>query len=122
MNPRHAAALALVGWYLMVPQPLPNGNVDFKAPLSHWMQAANFDASGDCDRGRAAALTEASQKLDQVKRRLDALPPEVKHSTQPLGQIAPEIYRADVEATQFVLAAAYAQCIATDDPRLKEAK
>jgi hypothetical protein len=36
MKPRHAAALALVGWYLMAP-PLDGPNVDPFAPLSKWV-------------------------------------------------------------------------------------
>jgi hypothetical protein len=36
MKPRHAAALALVGWYLMAP-PLEGPNVDPFAPLSKWV-------------------------------------------------------------------------------------
>jgi hypothetical protein len=40
MKPRHAAALALVGWYLMVPPPM-DGNPqtpDLSAPLSKWQR------------------------------------------------------------------------------------
>ena len=39
MRSRHAAALALVGWYLMVPpmgRDYPMGNVD--APLTQWLK------------------------------------------------------------------------------------
>jgi len=36
MKPRHAAALALVGWYLMMP-PMGNGKVYVTAPLTKWL-------------------------------------------------------------------------------------
>lgn len=57
MKPRHAAALALVGWYLMLP-PLrvegpasdPNTPVeaDTKAPLSQWTIVLGFDTAKEC--------------------------------------------------------------------------
>ncbi len=34
MNPRHATALALVAWYLMVPPMYQYHEIDAKAPLS----------------------------------------------------------------------------------------
>jgi hypothetical protein len=36
MKPRHAAALALVGWYLMVPPRQSDGWPDLAAPVSEW--------------------------------------------------------------------------------------
>src|SRR5216683_7713449 len=38
MKPRHAAALALVGWYVMVPPPVIHSSVpvNLGAPLSEW--------------------------------------------------------------------------------------
>lgn len=41
MHPRHAAALALAVWYLMVPPPILHGNppVDLEAPLSRCTRA-----------------------------------------------------------------------------------
>jgi hypothetical protein len=45
MKARHAAALALVGWYLMVP--LRPG--DPSEPLSHWYQSPEtFNTEDDC--------------------------------------------------------------------------
>jgi hypothetical protein len=44
MNPRHAAALALVGWYLIV---APNRQTD--VPLGRWEVVANFDSEFLCD-------------------------------------------------------------------------
>ena len=43
MKPRHAAALALVGWYLMVPPP-----DNLTAPISAWEVAASYDTGKHC--------------------------------------------------------------------------
>jgi hypothetical protein len=52
MNLRHAAALALVGWYLMVPpftaQRAGPVDVDDQAPLSKWTIAGSFDTAEQC--------------------------------------------------------------------------
>ncbi len=41
---RHAAALALVGWYLMLPTSLSH-----PTPLSSWHQIQSFDTAADCE-------------------------------------------------------------------------
>jgi len=50
MKPRHAAALALVDWYLMIPplnehsyRPQPD------LPLSEWWQHQSFDSAQECE-------------------------------------------------------------------------
>jgi len=56
MNLRHSAALALVGWYLMVPPPMRVSDVkfdlavipDLNAPLPHWFNVRSFDTAADC--------------------------------------------------------------------------
>ena len=46
MKPRHAAELALVGWYLMVPLiPLNRFRVDIDAPSSKWGTLPEFRLS-----------------------------------------------------------------------------
>lgn len=49
MNLRHAAALALVGWYLMIP-PTSNGLPLADAPLNLWVQIDTFDTADFCHR------------------------------------------------------------------------
>ncbi|MGO9605408.1 MAG: hypothetical protein ACLQAT_18805 [Candidatus Binataceae bacterium] len=88
MKLRHATALALVGWYLMVP-PLSHLPKDGRMePLFNWTMVGAFRTEKDCDAERPKF-----SKLDPNLGSYRGLPPE-------------EIY--DV------------QCIATDDPRLKE--
>lgn len=75
MNLRYAAALALVGWYLMLPTaaecvesdrgnkwPLmvpptiktDNGpKIDFNAPLNDWWRMGKYRSREDCERTRA---------------------------------------------------------------------
>ena len=49
MKFRHAAALALVGWYLIVapPQSFKDGKYH-EAPLGKWTYKANFDSEFEC--------------------------------------------------------------------------
>ncbi len=108
MKLHHAAALALVGWYLMVPPSMSETNwlcgtslpatashelfgtgnekecarwaeiADMNAPLSEWHEASPFETLSDCEEGQ--------------KRLIDAAKPgSPEHG---------------------------AKCIATDDPRL----
>ena len=94
MNLRHAAALALVGWYLMIPPPmdLSDGSVvpDLSAPLSRWLAREPFRTADDC----TAELEVMRLRGEQVRRE--------------------EHYpRSDLyEYTS--------RCVRSDDPRLKE--
>jgi hypothetical protein len=68
MNLRHAAALALVGWYLMMP-PLagPNASnlrVDLTAKLSQWEIVDSFDSADVC---RVALLKDGHWAEEQAK-------------------------------------------------------
>jgi len=52
------AALALAGWFLMLP-PIklePNPHVSFNAPLSQWFVEGSYNSTGACEVGRAALL------------------------------------------------------------------
>ncbi|MGA9884041.1 MAG: hypothetical protein WBQ34_10010 [Candidatus Acidiferrales bacterium] len=63
MKLRHIAALALVGWYLMVP-PIVQKNgkyqYDYAAPLSKWTEEDAFDTASDCKEDRET-LVKASK-------------------------------------------------------------
>jgi hypothetical protein len=52
MKPRHAVALVLVGWYLMVPPVTPKGVVDIDAPRSAWKNTGSFDSAQQCESTR----------------------------------------------------------------------
>jgi hypothetical protein len=93
MNPRRDAALALVGWYLMIPT---WGNI--KAPLSEWWVYEPFDSASGCKAARDDLVkwTERNEKK---------------------GKKALVLHTASGGDLSFDALAS--QCIATDDPRLK---
>jgi hypothetical protein len=99
MKPAHAAAFALVGWYLMIPPRVSDWPVayDTNAPLTKWKQGGSFDTAKECDEKRtksAASMLQASENMPTEKRQ---------------------------KAMQTVVAMLSAlQCISTDDPRLKK--
>ena len=82
---RHAAALALVGWYLMT----PHRPGDFSEPVSQWYQSHEFDTEAECndlleyDRGlylynhsRDHAVQEQIRRL-RYSRCIDANDPSL---------------------------------------------
>jgi hypothetical protein len=100
LNPRHAAALALVGWYLMVPPTFENQygaiQADDSTPVSKWGQQAVYDSAGACNEGKSDYFKQsvlASKLVDKTN--------------------GPKAGAA------IAVAALNAQCIASDDPRLK---
>ena len=102
MNPRHAAALALVGWYLMVP-PIrtPKDDkpyLDEHAEYGSWKTLHTFETQDQCEVVRNRTKKDA--RRGELTVFSDNFP--VRDSALWLAQ------EADLE------------CIATDDPRLKE--
>lgn len=95
MKPRHAAALALVGWYLMIPVPhdcighlckCPHPEdgcymTGQAAPLAKWHKWKHYNSGTECESALAAHVVE-------------------KYFNRPHGNI-------------------YGRCIDGDDPRLK---
>jgi hypothetical protein len=49
MKPRHAAALALVGWYLIMP-PQDDEHYRLHASLSEWQQIGAYESATECER------------------------------------------------------------------------
>lgn len=107
MKPRHAAALALVFWYLMMP-PLVRVGLDPRdssrdsvapdsdAPLSKWFWSGSFDSVDACQRSQEKEIAKT-----QRRNSLSPFPP---------AEIGRNVEVAFWEA----------RCIASDDPRLKE--
>ena len=71
MKPRHAAALALVGWYLMVP-PVDGKSVDSDAPLSKWTVYATSDSARKCEGTRMIAAFKRSQADATMQKEMEA--------------------------------------------------
>ena len=62
MKLRHFAALALVGWYLMVPPLAADRTNDASASLSRWTISDSFDSAAEC---RETLLRRWSRAQDQ---------------------------------------------------------
>jgi hypothetical protein len=91
MKPRHAAGLALVGWYLMIPPVVSGGGTiyaDRSVPFSKWTIQGTYDTVQRCE-------TMKTQEIDAAKQKQG-------------------------EAESYALEASYySECIEADDPRLK---
>jgi hypothetical protein len=113
MNLRHAAALTLVGWYLMTPgvtrptKTSPSHMLDPSVPFSLWIVNSVFDSAESCNVAHDALNRQALKAFEDMKTEAGhrVLQDEPDHGA---GTIA--LFKADT----------WAQCIATDDPRLKE--
>ena len=107
MDLRHAAALALMGWYLIVPpgsckpewvsqgKPLPCA-----APLSEWIVALSFSHGDKCDAERTAHISIGEQEMADANGSDDK---QLVDSTRKI------YWRALTE-----------RCVSTDDPRLNQ--
>lgn len=99
MNARHAAALALVSFYLLTP-PMTQSpvaiSIHANLPLSEWENQGTFDTKEECERGKAEIVAQ--------------------HPT-PTGYW--EHWRDGFRSFEGS-AMRLSQCISSDDPRLKE--
>ncbi len=111
MKPCYATALALVGWYLMVP-PSPDGIFpNEKAPLSKWVIVTGADGAYIC-RELDIALQKRAKR--EWRARIGTRPPgEDKASWDKAVQ-------ETIEEMWKITPIGYATCVSTDDPRLKE--
>jgi hypothetical protein len=110
---RHAAAVALIGWYLMLP-PFYKQGVDSNAPPSRWKERAAFDTAAACEEAQAK-LAKCGAVLNGAGRGVSVLdacgwpgqarPVKDRDQDALIGQVA----------TQYM----ESRCVATDDPRLK---
>ena len=69
MKPCHAAALALVGWYLMFPPHKSDGWADYNAPLEKWIVTGQrFDNAQSCQDDLRKLRTMPSTMPDSPLR------------------------------------------------------
>ncbi len=115
MNPRHAAALVLVGWYLMVP-PIKNGAIlpDAAAPLSEWLAVAHADTSLSCEQIRRSFRDEVDRKwrAELAKDGTTAIPEKDKVIKYQVDERFLRILKQTAPVT-------YATRVPTGDLRLK---
>ena len=116
MKMRHAAVLALVGWYLMGP-PLDtkNGVIYFDTPISAWSTAGVFDAAAECTKRRDALI---AQDKEDDKEYAKSSPPVQKEFDAGLDKAlgTPAGVGRTIDFSRWVKSY---RCIATDDPRLR---
>jgi hypothetical protein len=98
MKPRHTAALALVGWYLMMPPPYWSKTNPRNVPLKEWTLFGRYDSAQECSDERSKMIRVQSMAL--------------------LSDLAESV--SDANRPSLSLDFKHAQCIASDDPRLKE--
>jgi hypothetical protein len=100
MKLHHAAALALVGWYLLMPPITMEGEkakIDGTVPLSQW------------NRGDRVYETESA--CEEARTKLRAIAESHKNWIGPSGSLAAANDRYVLLTNQ--------RCVATEDPRLK---
>jgi hypothetical protein len=107
MKRQHAAALVLVGWYLMVP---PNKNDDM-TPISGWIVRHTYDSAEACQAAQRKERDEATAKLRQYDSMSDLQRRNLEHNQETLDQ---EMADKDGFDTAW-----HSACIESDDPRLK---
>jgi hypothetical protein len=119
MKLSHAAALALVGWYLMLPPyvpyhpggPLPDpdtGPWDHKAPISQWQITRSYDTAAEC----TVALNMKKKQTDKAKQ-------DAENSLSHNRSMTSDERRSREEVIRWAYALQLASvCIASDDPRL----
>ena len=110
MNLRHAAALAFVGWYLML---LPKHDPYFGMVSVSWDAIqGSFDTAKDCEEARAKAVVPPPP----LSLLLPSAIPTPPASTGWFGKSEPTVSETP-KARKPVERAYY--CVGTDDPRLK---
>ena len=100
MKPRHAAALALVYWWLMLPPLVGNdpGRSDATRLLIEWSRGAFYGTQSQCE----AARTKLSNIVKDPQKRQIHFPAGSRHAA---------MFRYDRVMSAI--------CVADDDPRLK---
>jgi hypothetical protein len=103
MKPRHAAALALVGWYLTVPPVVCEKGrctTQLDAPFSQWHRSKkSVDSESACEQARPKVRAAVDKAIQDVSAR-------------------PEYDKA-LAAAEYDKALAAGLCVSSDDPRLK---
>jgi hypothetical protein len=101
MKLHHAAALTLVGWYLITAPTADQGAIIYQdAPLSQWTKAQHFDSETGCDTGRQQLINNSQEALALV----------------PDSEVDEDDKRDASNAVNHALAS---QCVADNDPRVQ---
>ena len=98
----HATALALAGWYLMMPPANQLG-----APLSKWKILESFDSASQCRDWLMDFQQRATRDQKQIAGKVAGRMPT---NAEALNLAIADSWKAGMDE---------AQCVATDDPHLK---
>ena len=98
MKVRHAVALTLAGWYLMVPPAGRTARVALSMPLSQWTTVGSYDSAVKCESGKRKGLPLVEKRI--------------KKDAEKAGVPA---HDSDVQ----ILAQRLLRCVSSDDSRLK---
>jgi hypothetical protein len=69
MTLRHAAALAVIGWYLMMPPPYWSKTNPRNAPLRQWTVFGRYDTAQECSDERTKMIRVQSWRFFQIWRK-----------------------------------------------------
>src|SRR5262245_16899432 len=111
MTTRHAAALTLLGWYLIVPSTEEN-RVREDLPFGKWENAGSYDTANECTKALSKMVQNSQSDTQAALRHCREAHPA-----------NPDKCGDDQSMTiTYQHALDRARCIATDDPRLKASK
>jgi hypothetical protein len=121
MKPRHAAALALAGWYLVTPHTFPNSREpNLSMPLSQWSRIGPVPSKSDCEARLSASIRKNDDPAVREKFKKEYLPAlraEVQREWP--NQKVPDNYFDKGYFDDLDHYLKLSQCVAEDDPRLK---
>jgi hypothetical protein len=118
VKPRDAAALALVGWYLMMPPMERSWTNDMLSWLSPSMWPIKFECNYEAPISRWKQW-ESYESLDACKAGLDKAEEEEKTNLSNIKSFLQEPKELDDYDKESIFCAGLSRCIASDDPRLK---
>jgi len=104
---RHAAALALVTWYLIVPPKGPSGQIMNGAPISQWRIISSFDSASACQKWLSDFRASAKTEVDQKKKGMSG------------GEWTAAQWQDLFRSLLLEVGGYETFCVASDDPRLK---
>jgi hypothetical protein len=64
MKPTHAAALALIAWYLLTPPLIDQSGVAIYAPIDQWKTVGSFPSQELCGQARQKLLSTPTNPHD----------------------------------------------------------
>jgi hypothetical protein len=104
MKPRHAAALALIGWYLISPharRSLVSDDPDITAPFWKWRILETFKTAAACEHQKTADIKMVERMVED-----------------PVFQATVKKNHPNWNPDLALKTTRDEMCIATDDPRL----